>query len=252
VDNLDQKKFEKDTLQDDLMPDEMEVNDKMPEDFDDQMPFEGVEFAENPEPRCPCILLLDTSGSMRGQPIDELNRGLGSFKDELMSDDMAMKRVEVAVVSFGPVKVESEFQTADQFQPPYLTAENDTPIGAAVDEALKMLEERKGQYRENGISYYRPWVFLITDGAPTDDWYRAAEKIQAAEDSKSLMFFAVGVDNANMKILHELSVRDPLKLKGLQFRELFSWLSHSLSTVSHSQVGEAVELASPAGWGKAE
>lgn len=248
---MDHKKDEKDSLQDDLMPEEMEVN-KVSDDFDDQMPFEGVEFAENPEPRCPCILLLDTSGSMRGEPIEELNRGLSSFKDELMSDDMAMKRVEVSVVSFGPVKVESEFETADSFQPPYLTAENDTPIGAAVDEALRMLEERKIQYRENGISYYRPWVFMITDGAPTDDWRRAAEKIQKAEDSKSLMFFAVGVENANMQILRELSVREPLKLKGLQFRELFSWLSHSLSAVSHSQVGDKVELASPAGWGKVE
>ncbi|WP_230199151.1 vWA domain-containing protein [Risungbinella massiliensis] len=247
----DKKKYE-DNLQEDLMPEEMEMEDKMADDFDDQMPFEGVEFAENPEPRCPCILLLDTSGSMRGEPIEELNQGLASFKDELMSDDMAMKRVELAVVSFGPVTVESEFQTADQFQAPYLTAENDTPIGAAVDQALKMLEERKEQYRENGIDYYRPWVFLITDGAPTDDWRRAAEKIQAAEDAKSLMFFAVGVDRANMKILEEISVREPLKLKGLKFRELFSWLSHSLSTVSHSQMGETVTLTSPAGWGKVE
>lgn len=248
---MDKKKYE-DKFPKDLMPEEIESQDCIMEEFDDPMPFEGVEFAENPEPRCPCILLLDTSGSMRGEPIEELNQGLASFKDELMTDDLAMKRVELAVVSFGPVTVESEFQTADQFQPPYLTAENDTPIGAAIDQALRMLEERKTKYRDNGISYYRPWVFLITDGAPTDDWRRAAEKIRAAEDAKSLMFFAVGVDRANMKILQELSVREPLKLKGLRFRELFSWLSHSLSTVSRSQVGEAVELASPAGWGKVE
>jgi hypothetical protein len=65
----------------------------------DQVPFgKGVEFAENTEPRCPCLLLLDTSGSMRGKPIDELNTGVRQFRDELFADEMAPKRVEVAIV----------------------------------------------------------------------------------------------------------------------------------------------------------
>lgn len=46
--------------------------------------FDRVEFDDsNPEPRCPCVLLLDTSGSMNGSPISELNKGLQVFKDEL-------------------------------------------------------------------------------------------------------------------------------------------------------------------------
>jgi len=66
-------------------------------DLNDQIPFSLAEFAENPEPRCPCVLLLDTSASMGGRPINELNGGLVTFKDELMADSMAVKRVEVAV-----------------------------------------------------------------------------------------------------------------------------------------------------------
>ena len=89
-------------------------------DFTDQVPFDGAEFAENPEPRCPCVLLLDTSSSMSGQPITELNKGLQAFKDELMSDNMSVKRVELSLVSFGPVNVETEFQTADSFYPQLL------------------------------------------------------------------------------------------------------------------------------------
>jgi hypothetical protein len=61
----------------------------------EQVPFgASADFADNPEPRCPCLLLLDTSGSMRGKPIDELNAGIRIFKDELSADPMASKRVE--------------------------------------------------------------------------------------------------------------------------------------------------------------
>ncbi len=71
----------------------------------EQMPFASVEFAENPEPRCPCILVLDTSNSMKGPRIQQLNEGLAVFKKQLAEDSLAMKRVEIAVITFGPVKV---------------------------------------------------------------------------------------------------------------------------------------------------
>jgi len=71
----------------------------------DQVPFGASEFADNPEPRCPCLLLLDTSASMEGEAMAELNRRLAAFKDELSTDALAMKRVELGIVSFGPVQV---------------------------------------------------------------------------------------------------------------------------------------------------
>jgi uncharacterized protein YegL len=218
----------------------------------EQIAFGTNDFAENPEPRVPCVLLLDVSGSMGGNPIRELNEGLTIYKDELAADTLASKRVEVAIVTFGGmVQTASDFTTAESFYPPNLVASGDTPMGAAINQAVDMVHERKQIYRASGIAYYRPWIFLITDGAPTDEWRAAAQRVKDGETSMAFSFFAVGVEGANMDILTEISQRAPLKLKGLRFRDLFQWLSNSQQSVSRSTPGEEVPLQNPTtpdGW----
>lgn len=213
--------------------------------------FNRVEFASNPEPRCPCILLLDTSGSMGGDPIKELNAGLRQFTDELTKDSLAALRVEVAIITFGPVRVNQDFVTVGQFTPPHLNASGDTPMGEAIDKALDMLADRKLLYKQTGLSHFRPWIFLITDGAPTDDWQNAAKRVHDAEANKKVAFFAVGVNDANMGTLARISVtRQPLRLKGLMFREMFLWLSSSLRDISRTEPDmEEPPLQTPLGWG---
>lgn len=213
---------------------------------------EVVEFAENPEPRCPCVLLLDTSGSMQGMPIEALNQGLLSFKDELTKSSLASRRVEVAIITFDSnVSVVQDFVTADQFNPPILTAQGLTTMGSGINRSLDIIQERKAQYRANGIAYYRPWVFMITDGEPQGEMddivEQASRRLQADEANKRVAFFSVGVENANMTRLNQIAVRTPLKLEGLNFVEMFVWLSASMSTVSQSKVDEQVALP-PIGW----
>ena len=215
------------------------------------MPVGLPEFVENPENRCPVILLLDTSGSMSGQPIQDLNRGLAAFKEDVMKDAQASLSVEVAIVTFGPVKLTQDFVTIDQFTAPKLETNGVTPMGEAIEYALDLLEQRKQTYKDNGVLYYRPWVILITDGAPTDYWEGAAQRVREAEEQRRMLFFTVGVQGADMNKLRQIAPpeRPPVTLNGLDFRSLFRWLSTSMKRVSSGKVGEAVALP-PMGWGQ--
>jgi uncharacterized protein YegL len=250
----------------------------------DPYDFDQAEFADNPEPRCPVVLVLDTSGSMKGEPILQLNTALRDFSAALKNDRLASLRVELAIITFGkgvraidvrsglpdetddiessamlvrPQTIEIEFDagktfaTVDQFRSPVLDAQGDTPMGEAIRRALELIQDRKEIYKQNGLDYFRPWIFLITDGRPTDrGWELAAEQVKQAEQRKGVVFYAVGVDKADLRVLNRFSsARPPLRLKGLAFGDLFQWLSKSLSVIAHSRPGEQAPLP-PVGWGE--
>ena len=221
--------------------------------FDD---FSDLDFADNSDPRCPVVLVLDCSSSMieprPGEtvtPLDGLNNGLDTLVRELHKDPLAKRRVEVSVVTYGTaVTPATKFATVDELVLPTLAPSGTTSTGQAVVEALDAIEARKKTYRENGVQYYRPWVLLITDGLATDDVAEAASRVKAAEDKKAVAFFAVGVEGADLASLSKLSTRQPMMLSGLKFDELFQWLSASQSAVSASNPGEGVPLPAPTGW----
>lgn len=215
----------------------------------------------NPDPRVACVVLADVSGSMQGEPIAALERGFAAFTEYLHNEALASKRVEVAVVTFGTVAtVLVPMQEARSLQPVPFTAGGTTNLGAGINLALDILEDRKHAYKVAGLQYYRPWILVLTDGKPNLDGFDAAvARLNAAETAKGVTVFAVGAGpRVNYQQLGRLSQqRSPAPLDGLKYQELFEWLSASLSNVSNSSEfgrddaelgGEQIALPSVTGW----
>ena len=207
---------------------------------------DGIEFVENPEPRCPVILLLDVSSSMEGRKIQLLNRGLVDFYLAIRKDQLASIRCEIAIITFGSnAELVQDFVTADRFSPRELIASGTTAMCEGIDLALEKIDERKRQYRDNGINYYRPWLFMLTDGHPTDppeQINEVSERLKLAERAKRVAVFSVGVAPANMARLRNMSIRPPLSLDEMKFSNMFVWLSQSMSRVSRSRMTDEIEL----------
>lgn len=217
---------------------------------------ELIEIANPQQPHSATVLLLDTSSSMAGDKISQLNKGLKFFKDDVLSDKLARKRVDLSIVTFGDgVNVAHDYSSIEEFEPPTLVASGVTPMGEGILKAIDLLEQRKNEYKTKGVDYYRPWIFMITDGGPTDMqpddsiWNDVIKKIRDGEDNKKFLFFTVGVEPANMELLKQIAPpeRVPLKLKHGMFKEMFLWLSKSQGKISVSKVGEQVALDNPVG-----
>ena len=205
-----------------------------------------VVLTDNTSQRLPCVLVLDGSGSMAGEPIEQLNAGLKILEEELKNDDTAAQRVQLLVVRFGgndEVETIGDWSDALDFSAPTIEANGLTPLGTAMQTALEKIEAQKENYRAHDIPYNRPWIFLITDGEPTDlDWEEAASNCRRAEADNKVVIFAIGTEEAEFDALKQFSNRSPVKLDGLKFKELFLWLSRSASSGSKASQDSEVQL----------
>ena len=206
----------------------------------------SAESAENFEQKCLCVLVLDVSGSMRGEPIAELNRGLQDFYNEIKEDETTRQRLEVSIMTFNDnVKTLQEPALVDNFTMPTLTAFGSTAMVDAVNEAIEKVEARKNWYKETGQPYYRPWIILMTDGEPDvgQDVYGLGPRIKNDTNAKHYVFLPIGIQNANMETLKIIQGgMDPMKLSGLKFSSFFKWLSASMGTIVTHSEGEKVDL----------
>lgn len=215
----------------------------------------GAEFSDNTQQRTPCILLLDGSGSMTSNGnIDRLNEGIKRLEEELKKDIIARNRVQIAVIRFGGdiPEVMTDWTDAIEFIAPHIKADGMTPMGQAVDMGLQMIEERKKTYKKNSIPYTRPWMFIISDGAPTDNgWDKSAERCNQAEIERKLLVWTLAVSGAEtdklaaFKAPNKEGKREVFNLDGMKFVELFQWLSASLSTTSQGVAGGSIQIVAP-------
>ena len=157
-----------------------------------------MSFVEQPriaavnEPHLACVLLIDTSGSM-SPDIDNLNRAINTFKENVSMDELSRKRVDVSVVTFDDtVKTVLPFTPISEMPDVRLDTGGLTGMGLGINQAIDLVKERNRLYQNMGTQCFKPWIFMITDGAPTDDISEARERIKNEESKGKLKFFAVG------------------------------------------------------------
>jgi uncharacterized protein YegL len=220
-----------------------------------------VDFINNSNQRTPCVLILDASYSMNQTTstgktrMEELNAGMIELEKALKADAAAISRVQVCVVVVGGPSNSAELMLdwtdAANFQAFAIKADGSTPLAEGLEIGLKMVELAKKNLNGAGLSCTRPWMMVISDGVPTScsaDWEKAVAKTKLAEQNKQVEVFTIGVEGADLTKLSQISNRPATKLSGMKFKELFVWLSDSLSAVSRSRPGQQANLADTDPW----
>jgi len=219
-----------------------------------------MEQARNNDQKCAVVFLLDTSGSMDGAPIDELNAALSKLKEDILCDPLLANRLEIGIVAFddeGRIERPIDLISGDSSFP-VLTTGGLTNLVSGMNIAMSMVEERKSFYKANGEQYYRPFIVLITDGAPTntsDEIDALDAQIQSKSDEKRFVFLPFGTDGADMQLLAKLAVQTAdERLKGIgksylikdvsKFGEIFAFVSASVGAAMN-QGGTASASLNP-------
>ncbi len=198
------------------------------------------------EPHMAFLFLVDVSGSMSGKAIKNLNSALEYFKEAVCQDEQSTQILDVAVVAFNhEVQVVQPFAPVQYMENIELKATGGTDISAGVEVALNMVDDRSRFYRENGTEPYKPWIFMISDGAG-GDVSQVAQKVQEREAQGNLQFFSLGVAGYDSNTLHQLCGKKVYKLDGYDFRGMFDWAVKSVRAVSVSSPGERAMIPSAA------
>lgn len=213
------------------------------------------ESAVNQEMKCLCVFVLDVSGSMRGQRLEALNQGMKDFYNEIQSgegvSEKLIDQLEVAIIQYdeeAQILRDPALLEEDEVPPTLTERGSTTETVVAMEEAIRMVEERKAWYKETGQKYYRPWIVVLTDGEPYGDRATEADinaiasRVATETEGKKYFVMGIGVGEANMDLLRKMCGK-ALPLSGTKFTEFFKWLSNSLSTVSKSKEGEKVNIS---------
>jgi len=188
--------------------------------------------------RLPVYLLLDCSSSMTGQPIEQVRQGLRALLDDLSSEPMAIETVYLSVITFHSTAQQvTPLSELMLFKEPLISASGATALGSALRLLMDCLEKevRKNTAVQKGD--WKPLVFLMTDGMPTDAWESAADKLKN-QKSANLIAFAAGpnADVANLKGITDIVLKSE-ELSPGALKAFFQWMSQSIL-----QTGKSVQV----------
>lgn len=205
------------------------------------------QFLVNPEPRCPVVVLIDRSYSMAGTPLAEACEGFNRLRSEIQSDTLADSRVEMVVMFFaGGVTYHCQDfkKVSDIPRIRSMDAGASTETVEALKVAIQAVKNRVSFLKGQGIACFRPWVVLITDGAPTSKPDSVADlqqtilndEISGPSGSPEYNLWVIGCGDVNENAIVQLSQKSnpPKLLRDMDFASLFKWLSVSLRSVSRS------------------
>lgn len=200
--------------------------------------------------KLPCVILIDTSGSMSADQ-QKLVDGMKELKNFLTDDEMACSSVEVSIVTF-----DNEARVAESFGPiselciPSIRCDGMTAMHAAVDVGLKMLDKRRSEYKQYGLTSYRPWMYLLTDGGANDSDNGSFKELVRRQENRKINFFPVAIgDGVDEKLLGSLRPDNEIfSIDRDRITNAFAWLSDSLSSVSSAGAG-MVTLRDPEDYG---
>lgn len=202
--------------------------------------------------RLPVYLLLDTSGSMMGEPIESVKNGVQTMISALRQDPYALETAYLSIITFNSSANQLVPLTElTSFQAPNLEASGTTSFGEGLallasksdSEIVKTTSEQKGDWK--------PIVFIMTDGMPTDDWQKGLAEFQKRKWGMVVACAAgQAVDTSILKRVTEVVVQLDTA-DSSSFKAFFKWVSASISTSSAKieesgkEVGGLSELPPP-------
>lgn len=186
--------------------------------------------------RLPVYLVLDCSESMAGSAIEEVAKGVDTLVSVLKSNPLALETVYLSVITFSRyAKQVVPLTELISFHPPKLSVRPGTAFGSAIQLLINCMGREVSKTSPTTKGDYRPLVFLLTDGQPTDDWHAAAAAIRAANNPRIANIYAIGcgpdVDPDNLREITDVVLTMP-DMSPDAFRKAFVWLSASISTAS--------------------
>lgn len=199
--------------------------------------------------RLPVYLLLDCSGSMSGEPIEAVKMGVKTLVSELKTDPTALETAYLSVITFNSTARQiSPLTELMDFKEPELTAGGATALGGALTVLADCIrsEVRKSTPTQKGD--WKPLVFLLTDGAPTDNLDDGIDALKQVSYGNIIACAAGASANTNTlkKITNNVLMMNNLTAGDLA--QFFAWVSGSIKASSKSidaKPGEAIQLPPP-------